>query len=162
MNKSCKTETTMPTKMSKWLIEQMNALESGILDDKCTELILSFLTENFEDPHITSVFEKFKEIKKEKENLKQYEIKCGWCEEQVLHIDCPINCVKNRQDGVELTVCGECWEEMDKKIWYEPDEEDCGCESDDEYSVKESGCDNLGCFAAASDRDSQRREIISK
>ena len=63
----------------------------------------------------------------EEENLKQYEIKCGWCEEQDLDVCCPINCVKNRQDGVELTVCGECWEEMDKKIWYEPDEDEDNC-----------------------------------
>ena len=62
---SCKTETTMPTKMSEWLIEQMNALESGTLDADKTELILSFLNEYVEDPHVSAVFEKFKAIRKE-------------------------------------------------------------------------------------------------
>ena len=130
MNKSCKTETTMPTKMSEWLIEQMNALESGILDDKCRELILSFLTENVEDPHITAVFEKFKEIKKEKEDENLPELSCCRCFKEIKrdseeHDETHIN------ENQEL-ICPDCMN---------------GCDCESCLNMSES------CFAAANRKE---------
>ena len=59
-----KTQTTMPTEMSEWVIEQMKAIELGTLDADKTGLFLSFLTEMGDsNPYLLSIFKKFKQGK---------------------------------------------------------------------------------------------------
>ena len=55
-------------------------------------------------------------------------------------------CMEDTNMLGNTSYCIECYEKHEKR-YYGQEATRCDCESDDEYSVSESGCDNLACEA---------------
>jgi len=75
-----------------------------------------------------------------------------------------LDCMEEEDDfeeGDELYQCNiDCWKKPLFIDGYQLEEDDiaCGCESDDEYSVSQSGCDNIACGEKEEEEEYDNRD----
>jgi hypothetical protein len=77
--------------------------------------------------------------------LGEYELTCDKCHKEQYPEDyCQTADCQNQVSTISQSE-GDAPRHYCEKCYLEDQEDDCNCESDDEYSVTESGCDNINC-----------------